>query len=637
MFTDTVGYTASTQEDEGRALELLRQQAEVVGPLVALHQGKEVKSTGDGILVEFDSALKATQCAVSIQRRLYVRNAEKGTTPIRIRIGLHLGDVEQHGPDILGDAVNIAARIEPLAEPGGICISGAVYEQVRNKTPEAFEKLAPTVVKGLQLPLDVYRVMLPWTSRGAASHPGGPPRLAVLPLKNISPDPADEYIADGLHEELISVLSRVPGLRVISRTSASRFGGGSESVAKIGAELGVGSILEGSVRRAGTQLRITLQLIDVSTDEHRWTETYDRDLSNVFAVQAEVAGRVAEQLRLATATAIVSGLESRPAIRTESYLAYLKGQSLLYGVADLTLVASKQVLEGARQQFELAISLDPSNAAAHAALAKVVLKTGSFHAGGQLSRLMVAVKASALKAIEVDPSLAAGHGALAMVLHCERDWVGAEREYRQGLTLDPSDAESHMNYAIFLEDMGRGEEAAQELEQAVTSDPLLVETVGRLACLLLWLGRRDEAYQRIDRVRQLDSAGQFYHSLMSAYYLECADRPAALREHQEFSKAPMGPPWETLNRAFAHVLANEPEAARGLLRELDEMPLFPAAIGMIIEVYGELGDVDACFRVIERALRVDALPLQSLRMSPTLGKVRQDPRFQDVLRRQKLA
>ena len=184
MFTDTVGFTSSTHADEGRTLDLLRQQAEIVRPLLALHQGREIKSTGDGFLAEFDSALKAVQCAVSIQRRIYERNAEGGLSPIRIRIGIHLGDVVQSGTDILGDAVNIAARIEPTAEPGGICVSGAVHEQVQNKIPDRLEKLPPTALKGLQVPMDIYRVLLPWTVLAT------PPRTAVPPRSTRAESPS---------------------------------------------------------------------------------------------------------------------------------------------------------------------------------------------------------------------------------------------------------------------------------------------------------------------------------------------------------------------------------------------------------------------------------------------------------------
>lgn len=239
MFTDTVGYTASTQANEGRTLDLLRQQVELVRPLLAVHQGREVKSTGDGFLVAFDSALKATQCAVSIQRRIHERNMEGGLAPIRIRIGIHLGDVVQSGTDILGDAVNIAARIESIAEPGGISVSGAVHEQIRNKIPEQLEKLAPTALKGLQVPMEIYRIVLPWTVPDTSPASAVPTGLAVLPFSNISPDPKDEYFADGLTEELISVLSQLRDLRVIARTSVMPYKATSKGVSQIGAELGV--------------------------------------------------------------------------------------------------------------------------------------------------------------------------------------------------------------------------------------------------------------------------------------------------------------------------------------------------------------------------------------------------------------
>ncbi|MGA7923010.1 MAG: adenylate/guanylate cyclase domain-containing protein, partial [Thermoplasmata archaeon] len=224
MFTDTVGYTSSSQANESRTLELLREQTELLRPLVALHQGREIKSTGDGFLVEFGSALKAVQCAVNIQRRISERNSEGAHSPIRIRIGVHLGDVVQSGTDILGDAVNIAARIEPLAGPGGVCVSGAVYEQVRTKVHDRFEKLPSKPVKGVSSPLDVYRIVLPWDENGLAASDNESlardhSRIAVLPFSNISPDPNDEYFADGLTEELIANLSLVPGLKVIARTS----------------------------------------------------------------------------------------------------------------------------------------------------------------------------------------------------------------------------------------------------------------------------------------------------------------------------------------------------------------------------------------------------------------------------------
>ena len=199
MFTDMVGYTAATQTDETGALKLLREQEELVRPLLAAHQGREVKATGDGFLVEFDSALHAVRCAIDVHEHLHDRNSKPGVTPIRLRIGIHLGDVEERRGDIFGDAVNIAARLEPLAAPGGICISGEVFNQVRNKIPNRFERLAPTTLKNVRIPVELYRVSLPWEDPGSSPGSSSRTRLAVLPLANISPDPKDEVLRGRPH------------------------------------------------------------------------------------------------------------------------------------------------------------------------------------------------------------------------------------------------------------------------------------------------------------------------------------------------------------------------------------------------------------------------------------------------------
>jgi adenylate cyclase len=337
MFTDMVGFTARAQADEAAALGLRQEQEELIRPVLASHQGHEVKSTGDGLLVEFGSALKAIECAIGIQRRLHERNAKGGATRIDLRIGIHLGDVEQHGGDIFGDAVNIASRIEAIAEPGGICLSSAVYEQVRNKIPDTLVKLPPRSMKGVQRPMDLYRVVLPWTVREPLSASPGPARLAVLPFSNISPDPSDEYFADGLTEELITVLSQLKELRVIARTSVMPYKSTSKGIAQIGAELGVATVLEGSVRKAGDQLRITVQLIDVATQEHTWANTFDRKLDKIFAVQSEIAKLIAKQLKVNVRAAEQARLEARPPIRPDSYLAYLKGRSLMRSMSGASM------------------------------------------------------------------------------------------------------------------------------------------------------------------------------------------------------------------------------------------------------------------------------------------------------------
>ena len=358
-------------------------------------------------MLEFDSALKAVQCAVNLQRRIYERNSEAAQAPIRIRIGIHLGDVVQAGTDILGDAVNVAARIEPLAEPGGICVSSAVYDQVRTKVPDKFEKLEPRSMKGIQGPMDVYRVLLPWLDGAGGAEDDGArsadrTRLAVLPFANISPDPSDEYFADGLTEELIANLSLVPGLKVIARTSVIGYRRTEKTVAQIGKELGVGTVVEGSVRRSANRIRVTVQVIDVTTEEHLWTAKYDDDLDDIFAVQSDIATKVA--------TALPGGLQREktptPAPEkpkeTEAYLLYLQGQSLMWNTDEESLRRSLEF-------FQKALGTDPTFARAHAGMARAYIGLGSNNFMPWTDACNLG-RAAAEKAIALDPNLAEAHG-----------------------------------------------------------------------------------------------------------------------------------------------------------------------------------------------------------------------------------
>ncbi|HYA54775.1 MAG TPA: adenylate/guanylate cyclase domain-containing protein, partial [Thermoplasmata archaeon] len=324
MFTDMVESTQLAQRDERAALALIEEQEKLARPVLTSHHGRWVKSTGDGFLAEFGSALDAVECAVELQDRVRERNRSPGAVPLRIRVGVHLGDVQRRSGDIFGDAVNVAARVESAAEPGGVCISGPVHELVRNKVPNPLERLGAQTLKGVTEPVQLYRVVLSPTEPSVSPRTDSVPRLAVLPLANISPDPRDEYFADGLTEELISVLSKIPGLRVIARTSVTPYKSSSKSAAQIGTELGVGSILEGSVRKAGDRLRISLQLIDASSQEHVWTESYDRQMSDVFAIQSEVAESTAKAIRVELSDRAREFLGRAPTTNLRAYDLFLR-------------------------------------------------------------------------------------------------------------------------------------------------------------------------------------------------------------------------------------------------------------------------------------------------------------------------
>ncbi len=630
MFTDIVGYTALTQADESTALKLLERHNGLLRPFFPRFHGREIKTEGDKFLVEFDSALDATTCAVELQRLLYEHNLSAGAdAKIVIRIGIHLGDVVHTGDDILGDSVNIASRIEPLATPGGICVTEPVYSQVRNKIPNRLEKLAPQTLKNVRFPIDVYQVVLPWLAGGASPVGGDHPRLAVLPFSNISPDPKDDYISDGLTEELITVISQLPGVRVIARTSVMQYRATTKAVAQIGAELGASSILEGSVRKAGNRLRITAQLIDASSQEHLWASTYERELNDVFAVQAEIAKQVAEALRIELRPQEEARLDTRRSVRPESYLAYLKGRALLYP-------GSRNGQLAAKEQFELAISLDPQNGAAYAGLATVVRRIGWFFDPRPREVWDAEGRHAAARALELEPNLSEAHTALSLIYWDDFDYGAAEREVKRALALNPSNAEAHYVYAMVLEDLARAEEAIVEHQLAAAADPLGGETLDHYATLLIWLGRTDEALPVIERRNRLIADPRRSHDLLSDYHLARGDHKRALEEvdlqlAEGTDPDDVSGEWQELTIAWRCFLIGDKTGARSVLAKVESSPAGPLSLYLCGLYYAQLGDIDGCFRCWERAARNRGLPAQGLRLDPTLEPVRKDPRFPHLL------
>ena len=624
MFTDTVGYTASTQANEGRALDLLRQQGELLRPVVALHQGREIKSTGDGFLVEFDSALKAVQCATNIQRRIHERNVEGGQAPIRIRIGVHLGDVVQSGTDILGDAVNIAARIEPLADPGGVCVSAAVYEQVRTKVTDTFEKLEPKALKGVAVPVGVYRVVPSWEGSGGngaedASYLTEKTRVAVLPFANISPDPHDEYFADGLTEELIANLSLVPGLKVIARTSVIGYKKTEKKVAGIGKELGVGTIVEGSVRRAANKIRVTVQVIDVATEEHLWTAKYDDDLDDIFAVQSEIATKVATSLpgSLARPQTQVPELE-RPK-ETQAYLSYLQGQALIWKTDEPSLRKSLE-------HFQKAIETDPTFARAYAGLARAYVNLG---AEGYLTwtGAIEMGQAAAERASKLDPDLAEAHvllGELAFMADAPAEIL--DRELRRALELNPNLAQAHSILSSLAGSFGIMESYVLQSDEAYRLDPLSPPMIRRQGEMFFNSGRDDEALAHWRKHIASDPIDA-YHGLAD-YYLAKGDLEQAEAMVRELERvAPNSDP-ALLCRGYLAALKGDRDTAVRLIARIDELfkkgTSRQSSIGYI---YYALGDLDRFFEYMFAAARNHTMQAVKVRLSPLFAAARRDPRF----------
>lgn len=623
MFTDMVGYTASAHTDESGALKTLQEHGELLRPLFSAHQGREIKSTGDGFLVEFESALKATECAVDIQRGIYEWNSRVDTTPLEIRIGIHLGDVERRGTDIFGDAVNIAARIESVAEPGGICVSGAVREQVWNKTADKFEKLPPTALKGLQGPMDIYRVVLPWSVRGPSVEGGGPTGIAVLPLANISPDPKDEYFADGLTEELIMVLSQLEDVRVIARTSVMQYKSTSKTVSQIGAELGVSSILEGSVRKAGNRLRVTAQLIDVRTQGHLWASTYDRELDDVFAVQREIATRVARSLPTDSPGVRAPVRARKDTEDMQAYLDFLEGQALVWR-------PQEESVRQALSCFERAVQSDPTFARAYAGVARAYA-----HLGDQgviaWSDAIAKGKAAAEKARSINPRLAEAHAVLAYLMGMADDPVEfQEKEARTALELNPNlgDARAALGYIA----AGKGDLRAfvGHIERAHQLDPFSPSAVGALGRAYFYAGREQEALQHWKKTLPLVPMSSYRG--MADYYMSKGDLEQAGIMVKEMERVGPSNHYTYLSRGYLAALQGDTATARAMIAKLvgphDREGVGAGHAGYI---YAALGDLDKFFEYESDAAKHHTLHANDLMYSPLFAKAREDPRFKQLL------
>jgi len=632
MYTDVVGFTASAQANEAGALARLREQERIVRPLFKPHKGREIKSTGDGFLIEFESALGALECAVEIQRRMGERNTKTSRLPLELRIGIHVGDVVESGGDIFGDAVNVASRIVPLSEPGGICLSAQAYDQVHNKTPYLLESLGPKSLKGVQGQVEIYRIVPLGTAEVVPSP--AYPKLAVLPFANISPDAKDEYFADGLTEELITVLAQLPELRVIARTSVMPYKTEPKPLTQVGRELGATTVLEGSVRKAGDRLRITVQLIDVVSQEHTWAETYDRKLEDIFAVQADVAKSVAAVLKLRLRKTDEARLVQPTEIRPESYLAYLRGRQAL-----MRSMWSKSSLEEAEREFTRAIELDGSNARAYAGLADVKNDLGLFHLTERRAELNDAGQKLALRALELDPNLAEAHSSLGQILYnaaYEPDWLGAERELRTALLLNPSYSQARIHYASLLEEEGRPDEALHQLRMAKEADPQSRMVVAWLLLLLYRLRRLDEMQAELEHFKNLDSSGCAYHQAVAAYHAGRSDFDRAIQEALRAEELPDedGRTGPSIGRAYIYAMAGDRSQAQALLDELRRRPETWGLLNGMAEVFALLGDLDECFHLLTKALeRYQGLSLHTLRIDPSFEAVRKDPRFDALLTR----
>ena len=464
LAADIVGYSRLIGSSEARTLAAIRAlRSEVIDPTVTDHKGRIVKLTGDGAIVEFGSVVDAVACAVAMQEG--VAHHQRDVLPehrILFRIGINVGDVVVEDGDLLGDGVNIAARLEALAEPGGICISDAVQKQLAGKTDFAFEDTGERPLKNIAQPVQVWR----WSgSRAPETAPAHPdkPSIAVLPFDNLGGQPDETYFSDGITEDIITGLAHFRSLFVIARNSSFAFRGKPTSIAEIGRQLGVAYVLEGSVRRAGPRVRITAQLIEAATGVHLWAERYDRSLDDIFAVQEEVAQTIVSTLVGRIEEARLQQSMPRPTNSLAAYDCLLRG--LAYFRAD-TESANRQAME----MFERAVALDQRYAVATSFLAFAKVAENG-HASAPTAILDEAFT-QAKHAVELDPLESRCHRVLSTICLYRREYDIAEQHLRRAFDLNPNDADALAMKGRLLTVHGRHEEALVCLETAVRLNPL---------------------------------------------------------------------------------------------------------------------------------------------------------------------
>jgi TolB-like protein len=463
---DVAGYSRLMGLDEVGTARTLREHRKVTDALVAKHGGRLVKTTGDGVLLEFTSVVDAVECAVAVQDVMAERNQGlPADRQMLFRIGINLGDILVEGDDILGDGVNVAARLEGIADPGGLCISSSAYEQVRGKVAVEFADLGEQHLKNIARPIRAYAVGLNANTDRAIPPLSSAPRLSivVLPFANIGSDPEQEYFVDGVTESLTTDLSRISGAFVIARHTAFTFKGKAIDVKKLGRELNVRYVLEGSVQRGGDRLRVNVQLIDAETGNHFWAERFDKPIADLFDVQDEIVSRLANTL-----DAELIFAEARRAERSFHPDAI---DLVFQGRAWLNKGLTPDHMMQARCFFEQALALDPKNVEAMLGLAVVDVNAGAGLMTDEWSARLAAAEATATKVLALAPNNPLAHLVRGLVQMYTKRVAQGIGECEQALALDRNSASAHslIGYGKYL--LGRGVETEKHINEALRLSP----------------------------------------------------------------------------------------------------------------------------------------------------------------------
>ncbi len=618
MFTDIAGYTALGQRNESLSLAMVEEHRKLVRPILDRHNGREVKTMGDAFLAEFPSALDAVRCGYDIQRTTREFNISMPPEKrISLRVGVHLGDIVESQGDISGDAVNVASRIESLAENGGVCLTRQVYDHVQNKFELPMKSLGRRPLKNVSVPVEVYRIIMPWDDGGPApSLQLDARRIAVLPFANMSPDPNDEYFADGMTEEVIATLSRIEGLEVISRTSVMQYKKVPKPIIEVSKELDVGTIVEGSIRKAGNKLRVSAQMIDAMRDRHLWAENYDRDLQDVFMIQSDIAKKVGEALQARLPKVTPRAIEHTDNL--EAYTMHLRAMQLYHEYDEPSL---RQAVE----LFELSISKDPTFARAYAGLSYALCGM----ANGGYEDFVTAIRraeVAARRAVELGPELSEAHAAMAYIHDAMDRCEEAVSEAEKAIQINPNQLEAYLTLGMVHASQGRLEQGASVLRKACELDPLSLIAGHRSALVFSLAGKEEEALDLLTRLQKFHPRNPRIYVSLAEFYMIKRD----LAKSQEMLNAGFqispSEPSLLLDQGLLYAFSDRRREAEDVLKvimsnERESVRLF----GQLF-IQSALGNLDEAFKALERQAQTHSWP-SLIKSSPVFDKLRKDPRF----------
>ena len=662
MFTDIVGYTAMMQSNEEKAVAVIKHYNSSLEKLVNQYNGRVVNYYGDGSLCIFPNATDAANCAVDLQKEL------KNDPKVPLRIGLHIGEIFYENDKALGDGVNVASRVQSLGQENTILVSGEFYDKIKNNPSLSTISLGRFDFKNVVTSLEIFAISnqgltVPQRSKmeGKLKEKSGKKRfvvvasliillcaggfliydlfvkdkaepgsnnqsIAVLPFVDMSPAKDQEYISDGMSEELLNLLAKIQGLKVISRTSSFSFKGKNIDVRKIGESLGVANILEGSIRKSGNMIRITAQLVEVSKGTHLWSETYDREMKDVFALQDEISKMIVDILKIKLSGKQTDRLAGSFTKNPEAYEDYLKGRYHWNTRTD-------EGIKKAIGYFEEAIKKDSNYAAAYSGLADTYLTMYDYELMS-FSESTSKAKDAAQRALKINNNLAEAHNSLAHIDLHEWKWESAEQGFRKAITLDPSYILAHHWYALCLTAIGKTNEAVTQMEKARELDPLSGRINADLGMAYLSAGRYDEAIGQEKKTLELNPRSAGARWIRGMAYQQKKMFDSAIKNYR--SALELSPNNPNFLAALGHVYASSGNSAeaRKILDTLfvvnKQEPVSPFFFAL---VYTGLNDKENALQWLEKAVEEKSGSVRYLKMEPRLQNLRNEQRYITLMKK----